>query len=49
MAASREKNSKIEEDYLTPDEPKPKKRLSEAEKANLLGDLKSFAKSFKLP
>ena len=38
-----------EDDYLASDELKPKKRLSSSEKANLLGDLKSFALNFKLP
>jgi hypothetical protein len=37
------------DEYLAPDEPKPKKKLTPAEKSALLGDLKSFAKNFKLP
>ena len=36
-------------DYLAPDEPKPKKKLTNSEKAALLGDLKSFSKNFRLP
>ena len=37
------------DEYLAPDEPKSKKKLTAAEKNALLRDLKSFAKNFKLP
>jgi hypothetical protein len=40
---------KEEDEYLSPDEARPKKKLTEKEKTSLLGDLKSFAKNFKLP
>lgn len=45
---SKEINEFEADEYLTPDEPKPKKKLTAAEKNALLGDLKSFAKNFKL-
>ncbi len=38
-----------EDDYQSPDEPKPKKKLNSHQKSMLLGDLKSFAKNFKFP
>ena len=48
IPVQKERN-KYEDEEFAIDEPKPKKKMSEAEKASLLGDLRSFAKNFKFP
>lgn len=51
MEISQLKQQMVPDDdtYFAPEEPKPKKKLTAAEKAALLGDLKSFSRNFKLP